>query len=308
MAKSTQPNLIFNSNTTLAAALPIFEQHMKDEGFSIHSVKAFMSDMRLLMQYIEGGTAIGAIATDDLNKFLYWMKFERDKPCSDKTYSRRVTTLKVFFKWLNKIDVLMIDPADNVVQKSVTSPVPTIPNDQQLAQALTVTERWRTEGNKGKRDARPHMLLLLLINTGIKKGEAMAIRPGHVERDADDPQLLIRYTNPNMANKERNLPLSADFLAVFDQYMAQYEPADTLFTCTARNLEYVLRDIGNAAELPAGLLSFENLRWTAAIQDLKAGINQDTIRQRQGLSKVTWRERKNKLQKIADAHGIEATL
>lgn len=307
MDNNTQPNLLLNTNTTLITVLPMFKQHMIDEGFSIHSVKAFMSDMRLLVQYVDGETPIGAIATDDLNKFLYWMKFERDKPCSDKTYSRRVTTLKVFFKWLNKTDTLFIDPASNVVQKSVTSPIPTIPNDDQLEKALSVTHQWYVSGNKGKCDARPHMLLLMLISTGIKKGEAMAIYPEHIQRDQDELQLEIRYKNPNMSNKERNLPLSANFIAVVDDYIAQYEPKTTLFTCTARNLEYVLRDVGRAAGLADGLLSFENLRWTAAFQDLKAGVDQDTIRQRQGLSKVTWRERKNKLQKIAEVHGIQVT-
>lgn len=305
MSKSKQPNLIINTNTTLAVAMPLFEQHMSAEGFSIHSVKAFMSDMRLLAHHIGDDTAIGAIGTDDLNKFLYWMKFERDKPCSDKTYSRRVTTLKVFFKWLAKIDVLMIDPAANVIQKSVTSPVPTIPTEKQLNAALAVTEKWHTKGNKGKQDARPHLLLLMLINTGIKKGEAMAIEPAHIERYEEEPMLQIRYKNPNHQNKERNLPLSADFLATLDAYMSQYTPTETLFTCTARNLEYILRDVGYKAKLPAGLLSFENLRWTAALRDLKAGVDQDTIRQRQGLSKVTWRERKNKLNKIAQAHGVK---
>ena len=72
-----------------------------------------------------------------------------------------------------------------------------------------------------------------------------------------------------------------------------------MFTCTARNLEYVLRDIGDEAGLERGLLSFENLRWVSALRDWNAKVEPDDIRQKLGLSKVTWRETKSKLEKLA---------
>ncbi|MCA9989310.1 MAG: hypothetical protein KDE59_33620, partial [Anaerolineales bacterium] len=78
----------------------------------------------------------------------------------------------------------------------------------------------------------------------------------------------------------------------------QYRPDSTIFTCTARNLEYILTDIADAAGLDKGLLSFENLRWAAALRDYRHEVSQDEIRQKLGLSKVTWRETKNKLDKI----------
>ncbi|RMG89592.1 MAG: hypothetical protein D6706_21030, partial [Chloroflexi bacterium] len=74
---------------------------------------------------------------------------------------------------------------------------------------------------------------------------------------------------------------------------------DTLFTCTARNLEYILHDVGEAAGLKKGLLSFENLRWAAALRDWRSGMEPDEIRQKLGLSKITWRETKAKLEKLA---------
>ena len=80
---------------------------------------------------------------------------------------------------------------------------------------------------------------------------------------------------------------------------AVYRPSDTLFTCTARNLEYILTDVGEAVGLKQGLLSFENLRWISALQDWENDVEKDDIRQKLGLSKVTWRETKTKLTKLA---------
>ena len=291
-----------NSEASLQAALGEFENYMRNEGFALNTRKAFASDVRLLGKYIGIGQPVGKIGTKNLNDFLDWLLNERGVPCSPKSYARRVTTLKVFFGWLFDSGVINNDPATAVIQRSVKSPLPTLPTDDDLDRALTVTQAMRT-GDVGKKaDARPHLLLTLLLQTGIKKSEAMNIVPNHIDRSAEDnPMLFIRYANPRLRYKERKVALDPEWLDVFDEYMAQYTPTDTVFTCTPRNLEYILRDVGDAANIERGLLSFENLRWSSAIRDYKNGVEQDDIRQKLGLSKITWRDTKAKLEKLIQA-------
>ena len=88
---------VLTREASLQAALGTFDRHMQDEGFSINTVKAFASDIRLLGRYLGIGTPIGEIGTKNLNDFLHWLTHERGVPCSPKSYARRVTTLKVFF-------------------------------------------------------------------------------------------------------------------------------------------------------------------------------------------------------------------
>ena len=176
-----------------------------------------------------------------------------------------------------------------------------LPTDGQIDDALAQTQAMREGVNIKKRDARPHLLLTLLIKTGIKKSEVMNIVPNHIDvSEPEQPMLFIRYANPRLRYKERKLDLDPAWLETLDEYLAQYNPTDTLFTCTARNLEYILTDVGEAVGLRQGLLSFENLRWISALHDWEAGVEKDDIRQKLGLSKVTWRETKSKLSKIAE--------
>jgi integrase/recombinase XerD len=86
--------------------------------------------------------------------------------------------------------------------------------------------------------------------------------------------------------------------AVLAEYRTQYELNETLFPCTARNLEYVLADVAERAEIGHGL-SFEMLRWTCAVQDYQAGMKPDRLRQKLGISKITWREVSAKIAKLA---------
>lgn len=294
---------------SLQAALGMFERHMQDEGFSINTVKAFISDIRLLGRYLGIGTPIGEIGTKNLNDYLHWLTDERGVPCSPKSYARRVTTLKVFFGWLHGTGVLSQDPSAAVIQQSVSSPLPDAPQEIDIARALIAAEAWRAGDEDRKPDSRPYLLLSLLLKTGIKKGEAMAIVPNHIDdSDRENPLLYVRYANPRLRYKERKLPLDPAWLDVLAEYLAQYEPTDTLFTCTARNLEYILHDVAAAGELPSGVLSFENLRWASALQDWRDGVEHDDIRQKLGLSKIAWRETKAKLQRLVEREQVDAGL
>jgi site-specific recombinase XerD len=296
-----------SADASLKAALGLFEQHMQEEGFSANTVKAFASDVRLLGKYLGIGQSVGDIGTKNLNDFLYWLVYERGVPCSPKSYARRITTLKVFFGWLQEAGVLILDPSAAVIQHSVSSPLPSVPNEAEIERSLAITSALREGQGGAKPDARPHLLLTLLLHTGIKKGEAMSIVPNHIDdSNPDEPILFIRYKNPRLRYKERKVELDPAWLPIRDEYMDQYRPADTLFTCTARNLEYILTDVGEAAGLERGLLSFENLRWVSALRDFKRGVEPHEIRQRLGLSKITWRETKLKLERLIERSRLEA--
>lgn len=289
------------SDASLQSALGVFEEHMKMQGFSINTIKAFASDVRLLGKYLGIGSAVNQIGTKNLNDFLDWLLHKRDVPCSPKSYARRVTTLKVFFGWLHEAGVLTDDPSKAVIQRTVTSPLPTVPSEGDITKAVMVTEAMRAGDGGKKPDARPHLLLTLLLQTAVKKGEAMTIVPNHIDTsNADAPILFVRYANPNLRYKERKLQLDPEWVTVLDEYLAQYDVTDTLFTCTPRNLEYILTDVAEAAGLDSGALSFENVRWVSVLRDYRTKVEPDDIRQKLGLSKITWRETKAKLQKLLE--------
>jgi site-specific recombinase XerD len=284
------------ANSPLSAAIGEFHEHMIRQGFTENTVKSFLGDLRILTNYLGADKLVGEIATKDLNDFLLYLLYYRDKPCSPKSYARRVTTLKVFFSWLTEAGVLPRDPAAAVVHRPASTPLPTILYEDQVEKLLETTSSIM-EGDKP--DARPHLLVSLLLSTGIKKGECMSIQLSHIDlSDPKAPALYIHYDNPKMRHKERKLKLPADLVIILQEYLDQYKPQIHLFPCTARNLEYVLRDVGQQAEIPVAV-GFETLRWTAAVRDHKSGMPAETLRQKLGLSRITWNETVEKLKKLA---------
>jgi site-specific recombinase XerD len=282
--------------SSLAAAIALFYGHMIRQGFSDNTVKAFQADLRLFSKYTGSNRALGSIGQADLEEFLTWMRTSRGVPCSPKTFARRMTTLKVFFGWLTEAEILPFDPAAPLIHEHPSTPLPQILYDDQVNALLRTTRDllWAP-----KPDARPYLLVSLLLQTGIKKSECMEIRPEHIDfSNPQAPVLYIRYADARRTHKERKLVLGPSFASVHHQYLAEYKPKEHLFECTARNLEYVLEDMARLAEISGGV-SFEQLRWTCAVRDYRNGMPVNQLRQKLGLSMISWRETLPKIQKLA---------
>lgn len=286
-----------NPQTTFIPAINAWRFYLADQGSSPHTVKAFTADLLLLASYLPPDRTIGSINTSDLNNFLQWMQSGRGVPCSPKTLSRRITSLKAFFRWLQQYGVLLIDPAEKVIQKSVISPLPTVLTVEEVQAALEAAGRHR---RAAKPDKRPYLLLLLLLETGIKKNECLALSPNHIDLEApEEPILFVRYSSPKYRYKERKLSLSQEWVTAYHEYIAQYSLTDRLFPWSPRRLEYLLEDIGEEASLEKHI-SFDMCRWTCALSDWEAGMDPVKIRQKLGISKIQWREIRMKLESLSN--------
>jgi site-specific recombinase XerD len=293
---SESPTAHLSPQTSLIPALNAWEMYLNDQGRSLNTIKAFLSDVRLLTQVLPPDRTLGAITTNDLNNFLNWLEHERDIPCSPKSLARRVTAIKSFFRWLHKGGAILVDPAEKVVQHSVLSPIPEVLTDGEIEMVLLAADRYRRQP---KPDARPYTLLSLLLATGIKKSECLGIHLNHVDLDdPNGPVIFIRYASPANRYKERNLTLPEDWIPAYQEYLIQYNPVDRMLPWSPRRLEYLLEDIGKEAGLTKHL-SFDMCRWTCVLQDYLNNVDPEKIRQKLGVSKIQWREIHLKLRQLA---------
>jgi site-specific recombinase XerD len=292
---SASPSAHISAQSLLVPTLRAWRYFLEDQGSSPHTIKAFMADLRLLAAYMPPDRPLGAFTTTDLNTFLEWMQKGRGVPCSPKTLARRITSIKAFFRWLHQNGVLLIDPAEKVIQKSVISPLPTVLTAEETQAVLEVAQSYRTAS---KPDARYYTLLALVLSTGIKKSECLALSPNHIQPEAPQgPLLFVRYANPQSRYKERKIALPESWLSAYQEYSAQYAITDRVFPWSQRRLEYLLEDLSEEAGLDKHL-SFDMCRWTCALLDWRAGMEREKIRQKLGISKVQWREIKLKLENL----------
>jgi site-specific recombinase XerD len=281
---------------TLTPAINAWKYFLEDQNRSIHTIKAFGADVSLLADYLAPEKSLGGITTDDLNHYIQWLEKGRSVPCSPKSLSRRITSIKSFFGWLHKNGVVVVNPAEKVLQQSVISPLPEVLTRSEIELLYEAANHLRTTTRP---DARPYALYGLLIETGIKKGECLAIDLNHLEfLDDGTATLFVRYSNPANRFKERKITLSAGWAEAYQEYSRQYKLKDRLFPWSPRRLEYILEDLGEAAGL-AKHLSFDMCRWTSVLIDYRSGEDVEKIRQKLGISKIQYREISMKLKELS---------
>lgn len=292
----TQTTAHITAQNLLTPTIKAWQIFLDDQANSPHTVKAFTADIRLLASYLPPDRALGKITTSDLNNFLDWMQTSRGVPCSPKTLARRITSLKAFFRWLHQNGVVLIDPAEKVLQKSVISPLPQVLTPTEVQAVLDAAEAHR---RANKPDTRPYALVALLLATGIKKGECLALSLNHIDLEAPTgPLIFVRYANPQHRYKERKIDLPESWLPAYHEYKTQYDLSDRLFPWSQRRLEYLLEDLGEEAGLDKHL-SFDMCRWTCALNDWRSDMDRNKIRQKLGISKIQWREISMKLERLA---------
>lgn len=288
--------------TLLNPAIQAWKIYLRDQGRSNHTLKAFVADLNLLASYLPADKEIGQITTMDLENYLNWLQTERQVPCSPKTLSRRITSLKSFFRWLTQNAVITVDPSEKIIQKTVTSPLPVTLTQAEVKQALSAADGLRTAANP---DPRPYVLLKLILETAMKKGECLSLMTNHLDfENPEEPYIFVRYTNPRYRYKERKVRVSPEWVEAYKAYAERYQISDQVFPWSQRRLEYLLEDVTKAANMEKHI-SFDMCRWTSALSDLIADVESDKIRQKLGISKIQWREVYEKLRRLAKDQGFE---
>jgi len=295
-ANDPAPTAHISTSSLIGPTINAWRFFLEDQGVSPHTVKAFSSDMHLLATYLPPDRPVGEVTTTDLNLFLDWLQGGRGVACSPKSLARRITSVKAFFRWLHQYGALLIDPAEKVPQRSVISPLPVVMTEAETQAILDTAGKQRIAA---KPDARSLALVSLLLDTGIKKGECLALNLNHLELDAPDGAILfVRYASPQNRYKERKIALADSWIEVYHEYAAQYDLKDRLFPWSQRRLEYLLEDLSKEVGLDKHL-SFDMCRWTCALNDWRSNIEHDKIRQKLGVSKIQWREIGMKLERLS---------
>ena len=295
------------ADSTLLTAIDAFNEYMVRKGFSDNTIKAFRNDLKIFVSFMEPGTRLVQVQPQHLEAYLEWMRTERvtkvngkektGEPAA-KTTARRITTLKVFFGWLHGIGIIGTDPAEPIVQQPARPELTQILRDQDVSRLLRAAQDYLWD--RRKPDARPYLLVSLLLQTGMKKAECARLLIGDVKLEPpQSPEVVIRYQEEESSHKNRIISLHPTIVPAVNQYAEQYKPEQFLFECTPRNLEYVLDEVGQKAGIRTVQVGFETLRWTCAVRDYRNGMPEERLRQKLGLSKISWRETREKIFKLA---------
>lgn len=294
-AQTPYPPLVrtnpLTDQSSLAACVLPYRQELMLRGKSNYTVACFLSDLKMFSEFSGQNTPVGRITKEKLTDWLMKLKFGTSgQTPAPKTMARRVTFLKNFFSWLASEGVIREDPA---VSLALERPLPPLPE-------LLFADEVQRLLDASASDPRCHCLVYLVLHTGLKKEELMALKVQHIDLTAPQaPMLTVHFpASTGKQHRERKLALPATFTPIFQKYQKAYYVTDTVFSCTDRNLNYILSRAVKAANIKKRV-TLQLLRDTFAVQQLQSEVTFETLRERLGLSDEAWLESKEKYRRLA---------
>jgi site-specific recombinase XerD len=273
-----------------ACALP-YRQELMLRGKSNYTVTCFLSDLKMFREYVGSDTPVGRITKENLTDWLMNLKFgTKGQMPAPKTMARRVTFLKNFFSWLSSEGVIKEDPSASLTLERPLPPLPELLFDDEIKRLLEAASE----------DARCHCLVYLVLHAGLKKEEVMGLKVQHVDlSDEHNPMITIHFDpSTGKQHRERRLALPAAFTTIFQHYVEIYHPSEMLFSCTDRNLNYILAKAVKTAGIKKRV-TLQLLRDTFAVQQLRSDVTPEVLREKLGLSDEAWLESREKYRRLA---------
>jgi integrase/recombinase XerD len=280
------------ADSPLSASRLPYHHYLRLSNRSKNTIACFLSDLGIFTNFVGGERPLGTISLEDLERWRRHLQLDEEVGGLEetpKTVARRMTFLKNFFGWLAEEGVLARDPAADLMFRRPLPPLQEVPFEDEV-QRLEAAAR---------EEVRCHALVMLVLETGLKKEEVLGLRLRDVDlSDPDRPTVEVRFPRQDKRRRERRMALPAEWTQVYQRYVERFRPVEYVFECTGRNLNYVLASAVRRAGLKRRI-TLQILRDVYAIRQLRAGVSPEEVRDKLGLSDEAWQEAGDKYRKLA---------
>lgn len=266
----------------LKTAREQFIQHLESRRRARATIVAYGKDIEQVTVFLTnmGKKTMSEVSRDELEAFLKKLASDKYTP---KSISRKINSIKTFFRFLKASGVITMDPAIDIAHPKYEVKPPRI---------LSKIE-YRALRDACRSDIRMYAIVELFLQTGIRIGELAALT-------IIDAKNLDLHIAAQEGHAERNVPLNKAAKEALDRYLGTRNPSadgqsKALFiTKTGRPL--LIRNIRTAIDRYFRIAGIEgakvnDLRHTFIAHHLMAGTSITTLSKLVGHKRLSTTER-----------------
>ena len=239
-----------------------FIKYLQKNGRASATILAYAKDLDQLIVFLEKMGVVSAtdVTTDHLEQFKQSLK---DEKYTLKSISRKLNSIKSFFKFLISEGALGASPANAVSHPKYEIAPPRI---------LSPLE-YRALRDSVKDDTRMYGIVELLLQTGLRIGELAGIQLQDIALEKS--YLKVRAFESHEARK---VPLNTTAKAAIEKYVASRpKTKNTTLFITKTGNPFLIRNIRTAVNRYFRIAGIEgakvnDLRHTFVVEQLKAGV------------------------------------
>jgi integrase/recombinase XerC len=204
----------------LDAALDGFVRHLRAErGLSAHTVTAYESDLRSLLEFIESSTSLDDSGADILTLDLLrdWLWRDAQNGLSNKSLARRTSSVRGFTAWLHRTGAIEADCGLRLKSPKPGSSLPRVLTLTNVTDILTHLESAASDDDPVA--IRNLAIVELLYASGIRVSELASLNLPDVSLDDH----VVRVTGKG--SKERIVPFGIPAATALRRYLGVARPA-----------------------------------------------------------------------------------
>ncbi len=176
--------------------------------FSTHTFTAYKNDLDQFVQFCTEVVGEFNVKGVDSKLIRDWVVFLMENNISPRSVNRKASTVKSFYKYLMKQEVVENNPVLNVSLPKIRKKLPLFVEENSLHHLLD--DGFFENSFEGSRDK---LIIALLYGTGIRLSELISLK----EVDIDRKQFLIKVLGKR--KKERIIPYPRSLNRVIDGYI-----------------------------------------------------------------------------------------
>ncbi|GAP71901.1 site-specific recombinase XerC [Candidatus Symbiothrix dinenymphae] len=178
-----------------------------EKAYSAHTVGAYESDLIQFKEFFCGDETLVPSEVDAVI-IRRWMASLMNEGYSPRSVNRKLSSLKSFFRYLNKKHLAKGNPTSKVIGPKTTKPLPNFVRDNDMNGLL---DEWEVDDSfEGLRD---RTILDVFYMTGMRCAELVGLK----DDDVDFSALLIKVTGKR--NKQRLIPFSKLLVEDLKEYL-----------------------------------------------------------------------------------------
>lgn len=239
-----------------------FIKYLQKNGRASATILAYAKDLDQLIEYLTGQNILSAtdITSDSLEGFKQKLK---DEKYTLKSISRKLNSVKSFFKYLVGEGIVTASPASSVSHPKYEVAPPRV---------LSPLE-YRALRDAAKDDVRMYAIIELLLQTGLRIGELAAIQLQDISLEKSN--LKVRAYESHEA---RRVPLNKTAKEAIETYVKERpKTKNTTLFITKTGNPFLIRNIRTAVNRYFRIAGVESakvndLRHTFIVEQLKAGV------------------------------------
>ena len=189
-----------------------------EKNMSLNTASSYKADLKIFFSFInQQNLNVTTLKKNDIHNFF---QNQRERGFSGNTISRRLSTMKQFFKFLVQEGLLDRNPCEDIKNFRKEKKIPGFLSEEEVLRILN------SAGSVGKNKldkARNKALIEILYASGMRVSELVSLRKSLF---IGTPELILIK---GKGNKERMVPISKLALSAIKRYLAELKKTDMKF-------------------------------------------------------------------------------